>query len=338
MTPMISMTPRPPEPPAPAAAAEAPVIVDTVVVRRATRISSSFVRVELGGDGLAELGVEGPWLDQRIKLVFPGPSGEPPDLSQAGADWWSAYCALPEHERGAMRTYTVRDVLGQDRDTRLVVDIVVHDATSGPDGGPGASGPGNAWALAVEEGDRVLVVAPRQGCDFGGREFDPARAGRILLAADETAVPAVAGILRDLPAAARGTALLEVPVRDDVQHLDAPEGLSLVWLPREGAGRGERLAAALAEHLNLDPAAGPSGSLADTAEVDATLWETPTDALATGAAGDPDGEGGADLYAWIAGEAGVVTRLRRHLVHGRGLDRRQVAFMGYWREGVAMRA
>ncbi|MDP3892553.1 SIP domain-containing protein, partial [Nocardioides sp.] len=42
------------------------------------------------------------------------------------------------------------------------------------------------------------------------------------------------------------------------------------------------------------------------------------------------------LYAWIAGEAGVVTGLRRHLVKELGIDRHQVAFMGYWRQGVAM--
>ena len=43
-------------------------------------------------------------------------------------------------------------------------------------------------------------------------------------------------------------------------------------------------------------------------------------------------------YAWIAGESTVVTGLRRHLVNELGFDRRQVAFMGYWRRGVAMRS
>jgi NADPH-dependent ferric siderophore reductase len=32
----------------------------------------------------------------------------------------------------------------------------------------------------------------------------------------------------------------------------------------------------------------------------------------------------------------VVTGLRRVLVRDLGLDRRQVAFMGYWRVGVSM--
>nr|WP_255892088.1 SIP domain-containing protein [Nocardioides astragali] len=35
--------------------------------------------------------------------------------------------------------------------------------------------------------------------------------------------------------------------------------------------------------------------------------------------------------AWIAGEAAMVTGLRHHLVSELGMDRRQVAFMGYWR-------
>ncbi|MET9254540.1 siderophore-interacting protein [Streptomyces sp. NPDC003717] len=36
-------------------------------------------------------------------------------------------------------------------------------------------------------------------------------------------------------------------------------------------------------------------------------------------------------YAWLAGEASLVRALRRHLVDERGLDRRTVAFTGYWR-------
>lgn len=40
---------------------------------------------------------------------------------------------------------------------------------------------------------------------------------------------------------------------------------------------------------------------------------------------------------WVAGESGVVTTLRRHLVRDLGINRSQVAFMGYWRLGVAMR-
>jgi NADPH-dependent ferric siderophore reductase len=47
-----------------------------------------------------------------------------------------------------------------------------------------------------------------------------------------------------------------------------------------------------------------------------------------------DGTAG-PLYAWLAGEAGVIRTLRRHLVAERGMDRHAVAFMGYWRIGRA---
>lgn len=81
-------------------------------------------------------------------------------------------------------------------------------------------------------------------------------------------------------------------------------------------------------------------------DIDTTvLWDTPavralTAAAATGvdAATDHPAEpsGAADgCYAWIAGEAATVRDLRRHLVQDLGIDRRWVAFMGYWRLGRA---
>ncbi|MFF7276870.1 siderophore-interacting protein [Streptomyces griseorubiginosus] len=39
-------------------------------------------------------------------------------------------------------------------------------------------------------------------------------------------------------------------------------------------------------------------------------------------------------YAWIAGESGCVKELRRHFVRERGIDRRRVTFVGYWRLGM----
>ncbi|MFD8212965.1 siderophore-interacting protein [Streptomyces sp. NPDC059697] len=42
----------------------------------------------------------------------------------------------------------------------------------------------------------------------------------------------------------------------------------------------------------------------------------------------------ASPYAWIAGESGCVKEMRRHLVRERGIDRRRVTFVGYWRRGL----
>ncbi len=40
-------------------------------------------------------------------------------------------------------------------------------------------------------------------------------------------------------------------------------------------------------------------------------------------------------YAWLAGEAGTIRAVRRHLVQERSIDRRAVRFTGYWRLGAS---
>ena len=72
------------------------------------------------------------------------------------------------------------------------------------------------------------------------------------------------------------------------------------------------------------------GGNAELNEVDVDaeiLWEVPDTAPADANAAH------ATLYAWLAGEAGVIKTLRRFLVSETGIDQRQVAFMGYWRAG-----
>jgi NADPH-dependent ferric siderophore reductase len=308
-----------------------PMILDEVEVVRVERLSPSFVRVELGGACLADFGVDGPSYDQRIKLVFPGvPGGPPPSFEGADDSWWDTWLSRPEEERGHMRTYTVRDVRGEGVDTRLVVDIVVHADDHGE------VGPGGAWATRVTTGDRLALMAPRRGHDFGGIEFQPGTAGRLLLVGDETAAPAICAILRQLPSNARGAAFLEVPVGADVQAVQHPEGVRVVWLARDEEPHGARLHAAVLEHLGVGVA-----PIEEPEVVAPVLWETPSYSSSgedVETASTPVGHDLEDLYAWIAGESGVVTALRRVLVKDLGVDRRQVAFMGYWRRGVAMRS
>ena len=307
-----------------------PMVLDEVEVRTVDRISPHFVRIELGGECLADFGVDGPLLDQRIKLVLPNAAGELSSFAGADETWLQTWLGRPVEERGHMRTYTVREVRGSGTHTRVVVDIVLHEDT--PDCPPG---PGARWAAAVAPGDRVGLLGPRKGQAFGGIEFVPGEADRLLLVADETAVPAVSAILADLPADARGTAFLEVPTTADVLAVSAPPGLDVVWLPRDGALHGERVRAAVAAHLGTAAAAVEL----DPDVVDPDLWETPSySSSGEEIAATPVGSPHDGLYAWIAGESGVVTGLRRHLVRELGIDRRQVAFMGYWRRGVAMRS
>ena len=307
-----------------------PMVICEVTVVRAERLSPSYVRVELAAPELADFGVDGPLLDQRIKLVFPGASGRVPSFAGADESWYATWLDLPEAERGHMRTYSVRDVVGEGADTRVVVDLVLHLAE-------GATGPGSSWAVAAAPGDRLVLVGPRRGVAFGGIEFDPGTARSLLLAADETAVPAASRILADLPRTARGTAFLEVPHAADVLPCPAPPGMDVVWLPRsDGDEHGVPLVEAVRRHVGLGRVAG----LVEESVVDPDLWETPTYS-SSGEELDGAVTVGHDLsglYAWIAGESRLVTTLRRCLVGELDVDRRQVAFMGYWRRGVAMRS
>jgi NADPH-dependent ferric siderophore reductase len=129
----------------------------------------------------------------------------------------------------------------------------------------------------------------------------------------------------------RGVAFIEVPEAGDILPIGAPDGVELRWLPRGLGSHGTSLIPAVLDYL---------GAAADAVEIrdvdtDDPLWETP-EYSSLGEVLD-DAAPHADRYFWIAGESGVVTTLRRHLVKDLGIDRSQVAFMGYWRTGVAMR-
>ncbi|MGW1161870.1 siderophore-interacting protein [Streptomyces sp. NPDC002519] len=85
--------------------------------------------------------------------------------------------------------------------------------------------------------------------------------------------------------------------------------------------------------------AGQAGDIQDLAtEADAEVtWLVRGAGSPTALAALRDAElpGAQAPYVWIAGESGRVKALRRHFVGERGIDRRRVTFVGYWREGLS---
>lgn len=287
-------------------------------VARITPLSPHFTRITFAGDDLAHFGTDG--LDQRIKLILPLADGTVTDVGQLDetlsmGEWYRAWRMLPDELRNPIRTYTIRAPRPADRE--IDIDFVLH----------GTDGPASAWATAAQVGDELLIVGPDSRADEtgGGIEWKPGAAKSVLIAGDETATPAICSIVESLPTDAVGEVYIEVPTAADALPLRAPDGVEVTWLGRDSAAHGVRLTAAVhawgrARAAAVQPA-GLADHVADPSD-DEVLWEV------------PDAVDGAE-YAWLAGEAGTITALRRHLVRDLGIDRRSIAFMGYWRQGRA---
>ncbi|MFB4279976.1 siderophore-interacting protein [Nonomuraea sp. MTCD27] len=282
-----------------------------VRVDRLERLSPSFLRVTFTGDDLHLFADNG--FDQRLKLILPLPEHGLAHLP-TGPDWFMRWRALDDDKRNPMRTYTAR--LVRPEAAEVDVDVVMH-----PDGGPVAR-----WAERVRPGDLAALFGPdaRYEGRHGGLEFHPpAGTGCVLIAGDETAVPAICSVLERLPADLAGEVLMEVPCEDDFLPVETAASVKVTWLARNGGERGAGLVPAVraAAGRLLPPL--PVPDTFDDVDVDTDeLWEVPQETTDYG-----------PLYAWLAGEAAVIKTLRRHLVAERGMDRRSVAFMGYWRHG-----
>ena len=270
-----------------------------------------------------------PGRDQRIKLVLPAPASGYEQLPD-GEDWYGRLMKLPEEHRCSIRTYTTRSVHYDAPDpgraagtrTEVNVDMVVHDPL----------GPAARWVLDAVVGTRAVLLGPNRQWDgdTGGVDFVPPQVTeRFLLGGDETAAPAIARILEDLPASARGVAVVEMPSDADALYLPTHPGIEVRVTGREGRAHGEVLTEGVrraAEELC------PMGVPQEVEEIDVDrelLWDVPRHAKGGNALKRTT------LYAWLAGEAAAVRTMRRYLVSERGIDRRSVAFMGYWRQGRA---
>lgn len=290
-------------------------LFDVTLLRR-TQLSPSLCRFTFSGADVAGMRTCAP--DQRIKVFFPDAAGKPPSLSPG--TWLADYQALNPADRPPRRTYTIRALRSAIHE--VDIDFVLH----------GSTGPASRWALSATPGDKLQIVAPDGGFegDPGGYEWRPPQPlDRLLLLADETALPAVAGILEALAGTSHPPATeahLEVPTVGDCLALPTWPSLRLHWAVREGSpcAPGAFLidaARTTAVPAGLGPTAADAAALPDV-DVDRTiLWET-----------QARPQSGA-FYAWVAAEAGAVKTIRQHLLQEIGLPRSATNLMGYWRLG-----
>ena len=111
----------------------------------------------------------------------------------------------------AMRDYTPRRY---DREAReLTIEFMLH-----------GDGPAAEWASQAQPGQRVVVGGPR------GSFIIPLDYAWHLFVGDETALPAIARRLEELPSGARALAILQSDDRADRRQFETAANLSLQWV------------------------------------------------------------------------------------------------------------
>lgn len=245
--------------------------------------------------------------DQRVKLFLPI-GDEPPRLAMKldrSADWYDAYRALPADHRPAMRTYTIRALRAQAQE--LDIEFVLH----------GDSGPATRWATKAKPGDQISISAPvRRGDErpLGFEWTPPACLQDLILVADETGLPAAAGIIEALDQEAsppRVRAFFETPL--DADRLSLPGFVDVRWTSRQADPHGRPGASLLEALKHLDAqqlgSADQDAADAEPASLSQVYWHP--------AAPSHDDR----IHVWIAAESAVVRDLRRLLIKDRSFPK-----------------
>lgn len=183
-----------------------PIAVRMLRVKRVAMLSASMRRITLAGDDLA--GFVSASFDDHLKLMLPPAPGEKPAVPTPGPNGLVFDEGKP---RPAMRDYTPRrydPVAGE-----LDIDFVLHHA-----------GPATDWASQAEPGQYVAIGGPR------GSFVVPTGYDWHLLAGDETAIPAIARRLEELPAQAK--AIVFIAIKTEGARLALPSAcqLQLHWV------------------------------------------------------------------------------------------------------------
>ncbi|MCR1782563.1 SIP domain-containing protein [Nocardioides carbamazepini] len=247
-------------------------VVDLTPGMRRVTLTGEQLRAFTSANGFPQPAFDSPGFDDDIALYFPYPGQSEPVLpvQQEGG------LSTPRGPRPLSREYTVRR--WNPETGELDVDFVKHGI-----------GVGTTWAYRARPGDRIHLTGPTSSKAF------PVGAEWLLVAGDDTTIPAITRLLDELPEDARAQVFVEVAEESHRRQVRALPHVEVTWLVRDGAE------------------AGTTTLLVDAVR-SATWWD-----------GRP--------FAWVAGERTAVRDLRRHLVEDRGMAKTDIEFTGYWRRG-----
>jgi len=174
-------------------------------VLRVTDLTPRMRRVTLHGPDLA--GFISLGTDDHVKLLF----ATTPEEQAALENFTPGGNA--DGPRPVMRDYTPRrydPVSGE-----LDIDFVLH-----------GDGPAATWAEQVEPGQSLYIAGPR------GSMIVPDMFDSYLLIGDETALPAIARRLEELPANRRALVVVEIEDDAERQTLHSQAQVEVIWVVR----------------------------------------------------------------------------------------------------------
>lgn len=177
----------------------------TVTARR--MLGPDLVRITLSGPDLA--GFYSPGFDDHVKLIFPDAGQKVPRLPQLGERGLVFPAGQP---KPAMRDYTPR--AWREAEQELDIDFVLH-----------GEGPACQWAAQAQTGDKLGVAGPR-GSFLVATGFD-----WHVLIGDETAVPAMARRLHELPSQAQVQVFVLARNLLTLGALEASDHIAVNWVP-----------------------------------------------------------------------------------------------------------
>ncbi|SPO65439.1 MULTISPECIES: siderophore-interacting protein [Pseudomonas] len=173
-------------------------------VLRVTDLTPRMRRITLGGpelQGFASVGS-----DDHVKLMFACSAEEQAvldnlDFSRDGL-------------RPTMREYTPRriDLAGGEMD----IDFVLH-----------GDGPASTWAAQAQVGQVLNIAGPRASLVV------PDIFDSYLLIGDETAIPAIARRLEELPTGRKVVAVIEIEDAQEQQPLASAAQVEVIWVQRQ---------------------------------------------------------------------------------------------------------
>ncbi len=180
-------------------------------VSATSKMSPGFVRITLTGDDLVGFTSSGP--TDHSKVFFPDPATgtiTAPVLVDGRPQ-------RPETGNIVVRDYTPR-AFRDGASPEVDFDFYLH-----------GDGPASAWAGAAAIGDPIVVAGPR------GSRLPPKGAARVVLAADETALPALARWIEELDDDMEIVAFATVTNESDAAYLEPAHvnRARLVWVDNQ---------------------------------------------------------------------------------------------------------